>query len=72
LPWMLMDQRPGGFFTRMAARKIAGVDQLPRHIREYAERVYPQYLRAPAAWTGEYVDVMTVFERERTPAPPVR
>lgn len=67
-PWMLMERRPGGFVTRMTARKIKTLDQLDRSIRDYAEERFPGYLRAPKEWTGEYVDVMTVFEREWTPA----
>lgn len=53
LPWMEMGNRPGILsFHSHSMKLMNGADDLPRYIRDYTERHYPKYLRAPREWQG--------------------
>jgi len=77
LPWMLMGQsrtrsepHPGFMFGRATARKCRrGVDDLPRILRDHAERHYPAFLSPPAAWSEPNVSSVETFARDRSPTP---
>lgn len=64
-PWMMMGERSGSFLTRMIGQKLKSRDELPAHFRQYAEKNFAQYLQAPTEWTGAYVDLMSVYKKER-------
>ena len=66
-PWMMMGTRPGSFLTEMTGTKIASINEMPVHVRDYAKATYPDYLKAPDSWTGKYIDNMTVYKTEHPP-----
>ncbi|MCC6171364.1 MAG: DUF1838 family protein [Gammaproteobacteria bacterium] len=68
-PWMLMGQRPGSVFARTSGGRIGSLDELPASFLRYAQKHHPGYLAAPKQWTGQFVDVLSVFARERSPTP---
>jgi hypothetical protein len=68
-PWMLMGQRPGTVFARTSGGRIGSIDELPPSFLHYAKKYFPDYLAAPKQWTGQFVDVLSVFARERSPTP---
>jgi len=68
-PWMLMDNRPGGIFSVSNVWSLDGIDQLPKHVREYTEKKWPQYLSAPTEWVEPNMTTWETYARERTPAP---
>ncbi|MCU0757613.1 MAG: DUF1838 domain-containing protein [Steroidobacteraceae bacterium] len=70
LPWMLMDQRPGHLFYRCVTRKYGRVEDLPRHVLDYTERHFPQFLKAPDGWVAKNVSSFDVYKAQRKPAPP--
>lgn len=66
-PWMLMGTRPGHIYNHLFARKISGVDALPRPQRAYLERHFPSFLKAPTSQSGTYKDDATHFMEKRSP-----
>jgi hypothetical protein len=72
MPWMLMDQAPGHLLYRTFMDKTGTADQLPRALRELAERRYPEYFRAPGDETwGQHNDSsFGVYMAENEPKPP--
>lgn len=77
LPWMLMGKsarreapHPGFMFGRATAKKCArGIDDLPRVLRERAERDHPDFLEPPKSFTEPNVSSLETFARDRTPLP---
>lgn len=63
-PWMMLGQTPGKVFTRMIAQKVTGPDALAGNVRAFAEKHLPQYMKAPEAWTGQYVTAYDLFKTE--------
>jgi hypothetical protein len=70
LPWMLMDQRRGHLFYRCVTRKYGRVEELPRHVLDYTEKNFPQFLKAPDGWVAKNVSSFDVYKAQRKPAPP--
>jgi len=70
--WMLMGSAPGQIYSHLVARKIDSLDEAPRQVVEYVTRKFPQFLSAPAEWTGNYRDDWSYFKEQRKPAPPRR
>ncbi|HJP03997.1 MAG: hypothetical protein CL799_10905 [Chromatiales bacterium] len=68
-PWMLMDNRPGGLLGISSVWSLDSTDDLPTHIREYAEEHYPRFLHAPEKWEEPNMATWETFAKERTPAP---
>lgn len=53
LPFMEMGNRPGQMIYHSQSFKLMnGAADLPRGIREYTQKNYPQYLEPPTVWTG--------------------
>lgn len=69
-PWMLMGQRPGYVFTRMTARKVAGLDALPAPVAAYARANLNDWLEPPASWTGSYRSAHAIYAETMTPKAP--
>jgi hypothetical protein len=69
LPWMLMGSGPGHLFYRCHTKALAGIDELPRHIRAYTEKNFPVYMEAPATWQTPNVTSFEVYKRDRKPVP---
>ena len=77
LPWMLMGKsrqrpapHPGFMFGRATAKKcVHGIADLPRILREHAERHYPDFLTPPKVWSEPNVSSLETFARDRTPMP---
>lgn len=68
LPWMLMEERPGHLLYRANTVKLpGGVDQLPKEIRDAAEKDFPEYLEPPKVWTEPNVSSFEVYKREANP-----
>jgi hypothetical protein len=44
LPWMLMGQTPGQCVYRAVSKKLAGFDEIPVRLRNYAKTHYPSFL----------------------------
>ena len=65
--WMLMGQRPGRIYNHLRARKIKSLAEVPKPVRTYAEKHFPNFLSAPREWTGAYEDDWTHFKQERKP-----
>ena len=69
-PWMLMGNEPGHLFYRSHYRKLlAGIEELPQHIRDYTEQHFPQYLVAPEKWTEPNLTSFETYARDQQPAP---
>ena len=70
-PWMA-DGQPaeGGIIGITNVFSLDGTHQLPRHVREYAERNYPKYMHAPTEWVEPNMTTWETFAKQRTPAPP--
>jgi len=68
-PWMLMGSTPGQIYSHLVARKIDSLDEAPRQVAAYVTRKFPQFLSAPAEWTGSYRDDWSYFKEQRKPAP---
>ena len=70
LPWMLMEQRPGHLFYRTNTGKLpGGIGDIPRQIREAAEKQFPDYLEPPEEWTEHNVSSFEVYVRDAEPVP---
>jgi len=61
LPWMELGQRPGGLLYVAQGAKLDSLDDLPQDIRERVRTRYPQYAKAPAAWTQPNVTSWTYY-----------
>jgi hypothetical protein len=68
-PWMLMDNREGGILGITNVFSLDSTDQLPAHVREYAEKNYSKYLHAPEQWEEPNMTTWETFAKEREPAP---
>lgn len=66
-PWMLMGQRPGHIYNHLTARKVKSLADAPRVLRDYYEKVAPEFLHAPTTWTGKYMTDWDYFKAARTP-----
>jgi hypothetical protein len=69
IPWMLMEEKPGRLFYVTAVLPLESTDALPKRIREYTEKRFPQHLRAPDQWTSPNVTTFEQFSREAKPVP---
>jgi Protein of unknown function (DUF1838) len=69
LPWMLMGSRPGHLFYRSHTKALNSIDELPKDIRAYTEKRFPQYLEAPTAWSEPNVTSFEVYKRDAKPKP---
>jgi hypothetical protein len=67
--WMLMGTTPGHIYSHLVARKIASLDEAPRAVVNYVRRAFPEFLSAPAEWTGSYRDDWSYFKEQRKPRP---
>lgn len=67
LPWMLMGNKPGHLFYRSFTKSLTSIDELPRHIRDYTEKRFPQYLEAATEWVEPNVTSFEVFARDAKP-----
>ncbi len=67
-PWMLMGGMAGRNFSHMTVYKARTLSDVPRNILDYAEKNKPEFLSAPAKWTGTYTDPETLYTLEREPA----
>lgn len=67
-PWMLMGQRSGYLYTHLTGQKLGSEGELPAAFLAYAQKNFRTYLEAPKMWTGKFVDIMSVFMSERSPA----
>ena len=53
LPFMEMGNRPGHMvYHSQTSSCMNGADDLPKEIRDYTEKHYPEYLTAPTDWDG--------------------
>lgn len=66
-PWMLMGQRPGHIYNHLIAYKVKSVSDAPRVLVDYYEKHAPEFLTAPATWTGLYQTDWDHFMRNRQP-----
>ena len=48
-------------------RRLAGLQELPAHIRAYAETHYPDFLHAPTEWQEPNVTSYEVYARDNEP-----
>ena len=68
-PWMLMAGTPGGILGISNVFSLDGVEQLPRHILDYTEKNFPEYLTAPTEWVEPNMTTWETYAVERTPVP---
>jgi hypothetical protein len=68
-PWMLMDNAEGGILGISNVFSLDSTDELPKHIRDYTEKHYPEYLHAPEKWEEPNMTTWETFAKERKPAP---
>ena len=52
-PWLHMGTTPGWMLTRANSLKLSHIEELPKHLLDYASKHYPQMLTAPETWTGD-------------------
>jgi hypothetical protein len=69
LPFMLMGQTPGHCMYTSTMVGFDSADQLPKHVREYAEKNCPHMLSAPTEDYGPSHSSLEHYAREQTPAP---
>lgn len=67
LPWMLMGQQEGHLFYRSHTRSLKGPEELPKDIRDYAEKNFPEYFEAPKEWVVPNESSFEKFARTRKP-----
>jgi len=68
-PWMAMADVPGGIFGVSNVFSLGSVEQLPRHILDYTEKNFPEYLHAPTEWVEPNMTTWETYAVERTPLP---
>lgn len=66
--WMLMGSTPGHIYNHLVAHKIESAEEAPKPVFDYVRRRFPQFLSAPAEWTGSYRDDWSYFKEQRKPA----
>jgi hypothetical protein len=69
LPWMFMGRSPGHLFYRATTQKLAKFEQLPKHILDYAEKKFPQYLTYDTPWRMPNESSWDVYKKLKRPAP---
>ncbi len=69
-PWMLMGRRPGHIYNHLIAYKVRSRSEAPRVLLDYYERDAPEFLAAPAEWTGTYLTDWDHFMKNRSPSEP--
>ena len=67
LPWMLLGQRPGHLFYRSATKKLGSIAQLPKAVRDYTSKRYPEFLEFPTDFSIPMESSWEVFKREYKP-----
>ena len=72
LPWMLMGQTAGHCLYVSTMIGANTLDIVPKHVREYAERNYPNMLSAPTEDYGPSISSLEHYARERSPAPTLK
>lgn len=66
-PWMLMGQNTGRTYRRDVTKKATSLADVPGTIPAYAEKHFPEFMTAPTAWTGAYIDPETLWARDMPP-----
>jgi hypothetical protein len=51
LPWMKMGTAPGNLLYIAQGHKLGGIEELPADMRERIAAKYPEYAKAPEAWS---------------------
>jgi len=67
-PWMLMDNREGGILGITNVFSLDSTNELPKHVLDYTEKHFPEYLHAPTKWSEPNMTTWETFARERKPA----
>lgn len=64
LPWMEMGNRPGWLvYHGHGAKLMNGVADLPKIVRDYAEKHHPEWLTAPTRWSEPNETSWTYFKK---------
>jgi hypothetical protein len=63
VPWMKMGTREGNLLYIAQGHKIAGVDELPDDMQALIKAKYPEYARAPDAWTQPNETSWTYYKK---------
>jgi hypothetical protein len=70
MPWMLMDNAPGRLLYNTRTFSMRGTAQLPQKIREYTEKHYPLYMKAPDKWVSPNMTTFETWVNIMKPSPP--
>ena len=71
LPWMLNGQMDGHILYRCFMNRTGKAENLPKNLLAYAERKYPEFLKAPGpeTWGKPNDSSFTVYMADRKPQP---
>jgi len=69
MPWMLQGQAPGHLLFRTNMDRTGTAERLPAALRERAEKLHPEYFRAPGdeTWGGPNDSSFSVYMAENKP-----
>ncbi|TFG87396.1 MAG: DUF1838 domain-containing protein [Chromatiales bacterium] len=69
MPWMLQGQVPGHLFFRTSMDRTGTADRLPAALRSRAEKLHPEYFKAPGdeTWGGPNDSSFSVYMAENEP-----